>query len=40
MFDAAKTLFLSRGHKLAVLDQTRRGIAVVSVKAENGHGRN
>ena len=37
MFDPAKTLFLGRGDELAVLDQTRRGIAVVSVKAEDPH---
>jgi hypothetical protein len=37
MFDAPKPLLLRRGDKPAVLDQTCRGIAVISIKAENDH---
>jgi hypothetical protein len=37
MFDAAKPLFFNGRDQLAIFDQARRGIAVISVKAQNGH---
>ena len=37
MLDPAKTFLLGGSDQLAVLDQTRRGIAVIRVKAEDGH---
>src|SRR5690349_10493616 len=37
MLDPTKTFFLRGGDELAVDNEARRGIRVVSVKAENGH---
>jgi hypothetical protein len=39
MFDAPKPLLFRGGDKPAILDQTRRGIAVISIEAEDGHGK-
>ena len=37
VFDASKAFLLRRRYELAILDQTGRGIAVISVKPKNGH---